>query len=85
MKIDISVNSILRERSNLTNKLGSRSSLVFSSAFLIFYYECIEVDNNKPNNNSREPIDSFQLSYIDNSNRSKPVSRVADNSSINRS
>jgi len=46
----------------------------------------MEVDNNKlDNNKSRESIDSSQLSYIDNMSRSKPVSKVADNSPVNRS
>ena len=42
MEIDISVNSILRGRSNLTYKSNSRSSLVFSSVSSIFYHECME-------------------------------------------
>ena len=86
MEIDVSVNTILRERFNLIHKSNSRSSLVFSSVFSILYYECMEVDNNKPDDNkSREPINSFQLFYIDNMSRGKPVSKVADNSSIDGS
>ena len=45
----------------------------------------MDVDNNKLDNNSRESIDSFQLSYMDNSNRGKSISRVAGNSPIDRS
>ena len=46
----------------------------------------MEVDNNKSNiNESREPIDSSQLSYMDNISRGKPVSRVADNSLVDGS
>ena len=45
----------------------------------------MEVDNNKPNNDSRNSIDSSQLSYANNSNRGKPISRIADNSPIDRS
>jgi len=46
----------------------------------------MKVDNNKPDDNkSREPINSSQLSYIDNMSRSKPISKVADNSPIDRS
>ena len=46
----------------------------------------MKVDNNKPDDNkSRKPINSSQLSYIDNMSRSKPVSRVADNSPIDKS
>jgi len=84
-EMDISINSILRGRSNLTNKSSLRSSLVSSSAFSIPYHEYIEVNNNKLDNNSREPIDSFQLFYTDNSNRGKSISRVANNSPVNRS
>jgi len=85
MEIDVDVDSILRERSNLTKKSSSRSSLVSSSAFSIPYHECMKVDNNKPDDDSREPINSSQLSYADNLNRGKPISRMADNSPINRS
>ena len=85
MEMDVSVNSILRGRSNLTNKSSSRSSLASSSTSSILYYESMEVNNNKPDNNSREPIDNFQLFYMDNANRGKPVSIVADNSSVDRS
>ena len=86
MEMDVSVNSILRERSNLIYKSNSRSSSVFSSISSILYHECMKVDNNKPDDNkSRKPINSSQLSYIDNMSRSKPVSRVADNSSIDKS
>ena len=83
-EIDIGINSILRERSNLTNKSYLRSSLVFSSTFSISYHEHIDIDNNKLDNDNREPIDSFQLSYVDNSNKDKPISRMADNSPTNR-
>jgi len=83
--MNVGVDSILRSRSDLTNKSNSRSSSVSSSASSIFYHEHIEVDNKKPDNNSREPINSSQLFYANNSNRGKPVSRVADNSPIDRS
>ena len=84
-EMDVSVDSILRRRSDLTSKSNSRSSSVFSSASSIPYHEHIEVDNNKPDNNSREPIDSSQLSYVNNSNRGKPVSRMANNFPVDRS
>ena len=46
----------------------------------------MEIDNNKSNiDESREPIDSSQLSYMDNTSRGKPVSRVADNSLVDGS
>ena len=44
------------------------------------------MDNNKPDDNeSSELINSFQLFYIDNMSRDKPVSRVADNSPVDKS
>ena len=86
MEMNISVDSILRGRSNLSYKSNSKSSLVFSSISSILYYKHMEVDNNKPNNDkSRKPIDSFQLSYMDNMSRGKSVSRVTDNSSVDKS
>ena len=64
MEMNVSVNIILRERSNLTHKSNSKSSLVFSSVSSIFYYKHMEVDNNKPDDNeSRESINSSYLSY----------------------
>ena len=84
-EIYVGVNSILRERSDLTSKSNSRSFLVFSSTSSILYHKHMKVNNNKPNDDSREFIGSSYLSYTDNLNRGKPVSRVADNSSIDRS
>jgi len=45
----------------------------------------MEVNNNKLDNNSREFIDSSQLSYVDNSSRGKSISKMTDNSPIDRS
>jgi len=59
MEIDISVDSILRGGSNLPSKSSPSSSLISSSASSISYYEYMKVDDNKPNNDSREPIHSF--------------------------
>jgi len=85
-EMDVGVDSILRERSNLIHKSNLKNSSVFSSISSIIYHEHIEVDNNKPDNNeSRELINSFQLSYMNNTSRGKSVSRVADNSSIDKS
>jgi len=85
-EMDVGDNSILRERFNLTHKSNSRSSSVFSSVSSIPYHECIEVDNNIPDDNeSSELINSFQLFYLDNMSRDKPVSRMADNSPVDKS
>jgi len=39
----------------------------------------MELENNKPEDDIREPIDSSQLSYKDNTDKGESVSRVADN------
>ena len=84
-EMNVGIDSILRERSNLIYKSNLKNSLVFSSISSITYYEHIEVDNNEPDNNkSRELINSFQLSYMNNTSKGKSVSRVANNSSIDR-
>ena len=84
-EIDVGVDSILRERSDLTSKSNSRSFLVFSSTSSILYHKHMKVNNNKPNDDSREFIGSSYLFYTDNLNRGKPVSRVANNSPVDRS
>jgi len=84
MEMDIISGNIIRGRSNLSSKASSRSSSVFSSTSSIFYYEYIEVDNNKPEEDIREPIDSSQLSYKDFMNKYKFVSRMADTFSTDR-
>ena len=78
MEMDVVSNSIVWERSNLFSKASSRSPLVFSSTSSVFYYECIEVDNNKPEEDIRKPIDSSQLSYKNATNKGKSVSRVTN-------
>ena len=58
MEMDIVSDSIMRRRSNLSNKVSSRSFLVFSSTSSVLYHECMEVNNNKLEEDIREPIDS---------------------------
>ena len=78
MEMNVVSNSIMRERSNLSNKASSRSSSVFSSTSFVLYYKHIEVDNNKPKEDIREPIDSSQLSYKDIANKGESISEVTD-------
>ena len=86
MEIDVSVDKILRRRSNLTYKSNSRSFSVFSSVSSILYHEHMEVDNNKPDDDkSKGPIDSSQLFYVNNMSRGKFVNRMANNSLVDRS
>jgi len=84
MEMDVSIDSILRGRSNLPSKLNSRSFSVFSNTSSILYHEQIEINNNKPEEDIRKPVNSFQLSYKDNMSKDKSVSRVADISSADR-
>jgi len=83
MEMDIVSNSIVRRRSNLSNKASSRSSLVFSSTSVL-YHEYIEVNNDKLEEDIREPINSSQLSYKNATNKDKSVSRMTDTFSTNR-
>jgi len=84
MDIDINSNTILRERSNLSSKAKLRSSLISSSTSSISYYEYMELENDKPEDNIREPIDSSQLSYKDNMDKGEFVSRIANTFPTNR-
>jgi len=84
MKINIISNSIMRERSNLSSKASLKSSLVFSSTFSVPYYECMEMNNNKPKEDIREPIDNSQLFYKDAIDKGKFVSGMTNTSPIDR-
>jgi len=55
--MDAISNSIVRGKSNLSSKARSRSSLVFSSTSSVSYYKCMEVDNNKPEEDIRKLSD----------------------------
>jgi len=85
MKIDVSNSNIAREKSNLSSKSISKSSLILSNTSSISYYEYMEIDSNKLENINVESIESFQLSFMDNSNSSTLVSRVVNNSLADKS
>ena len=74
MEMNVISNSIIRRRSNLSSKASLRSFLVFSSTSSVPYHECIEVDNDKLEEDIRELIDGFQLFYKNIMNKSKSVS-----------
>ena len=60
--IDIDINnSIIRGRSTLFSKDGLRSSLISSSTSSISYHQHIEINNNLPDIESQELIDSSQM------------------------
>jgi len=82
--MDISIDSILRGRSNLPSKPNSKSSLVFSSTSSISYYKHIKIDNNKPEEDIRELVNSSQLSYKDDTSKDKSVSYPTDISPTDR-
>ena len=51
----------------LSSNVSSRSFSIVSKTSTILYYERMVINNNTPDKESREPIDSSQLSYEDNS------------------
>jgi len=55
--------NITKERSAFSSKASSKNSLVFSSTFFAPYYEHMELNNNLPDIESSEPINSSQMSY----------------------
>jgi len=81
--MDAISNSIVRGRSNLSSKARLRSSSVFSSTSSISYYKYIEINNNKLEEDIREPIDSSQLSYKNAAKKGKSISGVTVTSPAN--
>ena len=77
--MDMNVNSnIIRERSTLSSKAGSRNLSVSLSTLLVLYHRYIENNNDLPDINIWDSIDSSQLSYDGNVETSKSVSKAAD-------
>ena len=65
--IDINNFNNIRERSTFPSKISSKSlSISFTTSF-IPYHEKIEINNDLPDEKFTEPVDSFQLSYKNNS------------------
>ena len=62
MNIDINSN-IIKERSALSSKASSRSSLIFSSTSSVPYHQHIKINNNIPDIKCWKPIDCSQLLY----------------------
>ena len=56
-----------RKINPLSSNISSQSFSVVSKTSTILYYEKMVINNNTPDKESREPIDSSQLSYEDNS------------------
>ena len=78
LNIDIDIDTIIREKSNLSSKANLRSSSIFSSTSSAPYYECMELNNNILDVNIRDPINSSQLSYKNNIEKDEFVSKVAN-------
>jgi len=72
----------IRERTTSSRKASSRSASVTSNVSSIPYYERMEINNNLPDKEFRDLINSSQLSYKGNNEEENPVSEVTDNSPI---
>jgi len=73
--------NIIRGRSTSSSKANSRDSLVSSSTSSIPYHQHIEMNNDLPDVETQDLIDSSQLSYKGNAEVGNLVSKVTDNPS----
>ena len=80
MAMDIN-NDFIRGRINSPSKVSSRSILVTSNASSILYYERIKTNNDLPDEEIRNPIDSWKLSYKDEDKASNSVRKMTDKDS----
>jgi len=78
---DMDMNNI-RGRFSLSSKTNSRNLLISSGTSSKPYYKHMELNNNLPDIDIWEPINSSQLSYKDNIVDKKPVSKIANSNSI---
>ena len=80
-EMDMNVDyDIIRGRLTFSSKVSLRSSSVISNALSTLYHERMEINNNLPDENSRDSVDSFQLLYKDSNKEGNSVRKVADNS-----
>jgi len=84
MKMDIDYDSI-KKRSALLSKNSLRIFSISSSTLFVLYYQYMEINNDLPDIESQEPIDSSQLSYKENVEVGSSVSKTADNLSPKKS
>ena len=61
--IDVNSNNDIKGKTTSLRNLSFRSCLVSLTASSILYYKRIEINNNLPDEETIEPIDSSQLSY----------------------
>ena len=81
--VAIDINSdIIRERSNSSSSISSRSTSIVSKVLSISYYKMIEINNSLPDKEFVNLIDSSQLSYKDNDGAGNLVRKTTDTGSI---
>ena len=80
--MDINNCNDIRKRTTSSSKVSLRSASVTFNALSILYHERIEINNNFPNKEFRNSINSSQLLYKDNNKEGNSVSEATDNSSI---
>jgi len=76
---------MIRGRPALTSRASSRSSSISSNTLSILYHQCIELNNNLPDIESQEPIDSPQLFYTRGAEAGDLVRLATDKNSANNS
>jgi len=78
--MDINNFNNIREKSTSPSKMSSKNLSISSTTSSIPYHEKMEINNDLPDEKFTEPVDSFQLSYKNNSREGIPVSEVTNNS-----
>jgi len=79
--MDINNFDDIRERLTSSSKKSFKSPSISSTTSSIPYHEKIEINNNLPDKEFTEPVNSSRLSYKDNSREGIPVSEATDISS----
>jgi len=78
MDIDIDRNCI-RRKSASSSKINLRDASILSNALSTLYHERMEMNNNLPDEDIWNPIDSSQLSYNRNIEVGRSVRKTTDN------
>jgi len=79
-EMDMDINcKITRGRSTSSSKASLRNSLVISSVSSILYHKRMEINNNLPDEDLIDLIDSFQLLYKDDVRESNLVRKAVNN------
>ena len=75
---DIDFSANIRRRSHSSSRATTRSASLSSSAFFVPYHKRMKINNDLPDDNFKEPANSSQLSYKDNSQQENCVSKVTN-------